>query len=122
MTQKDANGEFLVIPIHFDVYIEHCQNAQDRYEDDLAAATGTFVEHVDVRLNLDGEGNWIGPESQVESTQSSPGEPAARFPILSAEEKAIMAQGFEGLRQRMGSDRGLSYIRERRWPRLSKEE
>ena len=116
LTQKDANGAFLVIPLDFDAYIERCQNAQDRYEEDLGAATGKFVEHVDVRFNLDDEGNWIRPDTPIETSASS-GVPItrSRFPQLSAKEKAIMARGFERLRHQMESERGL----ERRWPKLS---
>ena len=124
LTQKDENGDFLVIPVDFDGYIERCQNAQDRYEEDLGTATDKFVEHVDVRFNLDEEGNWIRPDTHVRTSRLSSWEPSteSRFPQLSAEEKAIMVRGFERLRQQMGSDRGLPQILERRWPKLSEED
>ena len=95
LTKKDAKGDFLINPFDFDGYIERCQNAQDRYEEDLGAATEKFVEHVDVRFNLDDEGNWIRPDTPVEMSRSSSEGPLARsrFPQLSVEEKAIMVRG-----------------------------
>jgi len=62
-----------------DDYLDAWQQGQNDYEERIQAQTGQPVQHLDVRSNVDGKGNWIGNRSQPATAQpqAQPGRSSA---------------------------------------------
>ena len=50
-----------------DDYLDNWQQAQNDYEDRIQAQTGQPVQHLDIRSNVDGKGNWTGNRGTTQS-------------------------------------------------------
>jgi hypothetical protein len=64
----------------FNQYIDTWQQAQNRYENEISAATNSDVPHVDIASNVDAQGNWKGPQPAspvAPATQPTPAAPKA---------------------------------------------
>jgi hypothetical protein len=62
-----------------DDYLDAWQQGQNDYEERIQAQTGQPVQHLDIRSNVDGKGNWVGNRSQPATSQpqAQTGRPAA---------------------------------------------
>ena len=74
-----ARGQFDNGESSMDEYLDNWQQAQDDYEDRIQAQTGQPVQHLDIRSNVDGKGNWTGNRSRsaAPQPQAQPSKPGS---------------------------------------------
>jgi hypothetical protein len=67
-----ARGQFDSGESSQDEYLDNWQQAQNEYEERIEAQTGSPVQHLDIRSNVDSKGNWIGQPTARPQPQSTP--------------------------------------------------
>jgi hypothetical protein len=67
-----ARGQFENGESSQDEYLDNWQQAQNEYEERIGAQTGQPVQHLDIRSNVDNNGNWKGNRSQTQPAGTQP--------------------------------------------------